>query len=771
MFIALQEGTAPGMPILPFGEYQEGSTVFLPFQASRLYKLEVTADGSRCTVRVWDRTFWRDPAEPHEVCSIAATEHALHASISTPISASVTFAVYLKHFPENGGWGRMLSDWEHGIRGGDGDALISRCFHLDAHQEGGAKLRPLPERPRIYQLLPRLFSNINETRKPNGMASENGVGKFAQITDAALTAIRSMGFTHVWLTGVLQQATASTYPELGEPADDPDLLKGIAGSPYAIKDYFDVCPDYAIDPLQRLAEFKQLIDRAHACGLKILIDFVPNHVARSYRSDVRPPATFGLNDDRTTFFHPSNHFFYLRPSDPGGGPPLALPTLVDGIPISPTCTVLGTCTGNYSGEMDHGRVTGNNGVTWAPSIYDWYETVKLNYGYDFTTGAREYPCGSSPETPIPGLWPKMDEILRYWQEIGVDGFRCDMAHMVPPEFWSWAISEARKRNQTVYFIAEAYDSDPAKVCSGDPILNAMNHGRGHVMIDLLGAGFDAVYDDPTYKVLKSIYDGSGWANDLDSLFPHSFVFHRSLRYAENHDEVRLAAAGHWGGTAGRAGIAICAILYGLGRGPLLLYHGQEVAEPASGAEGFGGDNGRTTIFDYWSMPELAKWVNDHQYDGGRLAPEQKALRAAYSQLVDLTSRPAFREGECFPLNPTNLWNDAYGRLPGENASGHWFYAFIRSTGPGGEHCLVISNLHPSQPLRDVRIFLSPEADAYMALEGAVTLMDQLCITPPLRIETSSEIIRTRGIQISEIPPLTAYFLAIKKNDDSVATAF
>ena len=189
--------------------------------------------------------------------------------------------------------------------------------------------RPL----RIYQLFVRLFGNANETRKQNGTLTENGVGKFNDINDAALDAIRELGFNYVWLTGVLQQASATDYSAIGEPADDPDLLKGIAGSPYSIKDCFDVCPDYAVDPEERLAEFKALLDRLHEHQLKALIDFVPNHVARCYHSDIKPEIDFGATDDRSKFFDPRNNFFYLQPD--ADGPPLKLPTWHDGVALSP----------------------------------------------------------------------------------------------------------------------------------------------------------------------------------------------------------------------------------------------------------------------------------------------------------------------------------------------------------------------------------------------------------------------------------------------------
>jgi len=608
---------------------------------------------------------------------------------------------------------------------------------------------PRRDRVRIYQLLPRLFSNVNETRRPNGTLAENGVGKFADLNDAALVALRAMGFTHLWLTGLLRQATATDYAKIGLYADDPDLLKGLAGSPYAIKDLFDVCPDYALEPADRLAEFHALLDRIHAHDLGVIIDFVANHVARSYRSLVRADLDFGAHDDAARFFDPQNNFFYLQPDSPGGGPPLRLPSFAEGRALSPTGRVLGGCDGLFIGELDHGKVTGNNAVTWAPGLHDWYETAKLNYGYDFTTGARAYPHAAAPDLPIPDTWHKMDAVLAYWQRLGVDGFRCDMAHMVPPEFWAWAVARARERQPGVLFLGEAYDNDPMKV------------GPGNVLHDLLHAGFDAVYDDPSYKILKSLYDGPKWANDLDAVAGDRFLFERSLRYAENHDEVRLAGASQWGGLGMQVGRPVAAILYGLSRGPVLLYSGQEVGEPAQGAEGFGGDDARTTIFDYWSMPDLAKWVNGHRYDGARLSDEQRELRAFYARLLALIGEPAFRDGDFFPLNPANVWNEHFGRLPGETASGHWLYAFLRRDATTGQSFLVVANLHAQTTLHDLRIHLPAEAHAFLGpVDPSWEVRDRLGLA---EINAKWERSDSGGTDLclAELSPLTPAYLELR----------
>ena len=595
-----------------------------------------------------------------------------------------------------------------------------------------------PERPAIYQLMVRTFGNTNETRKPGGTLAENGCGKFNDLTPAALDSIRGLGFTHIWLTGVLEQASGTAYP--GRPADPADILKGVAGSPYAIRDYFDVCPDYASDPAKRLDEFRALLGRCRKSGLKVIIDFVPNHVARSYASDVRPELSFGAGDDVSAFFARDNHFYYLRASDPGGGPPLRLPTA--GKP---------GCTGLFEPEREHGRVTGNNVISWAPGEGDWYETVKLNYGHDFTKGrdTSHLPGPGAPPESVPKTWRTMDAILAYWQGFGVEGFRVDMAHMVPMPFWHWAVKRARSRQSGVLFCAEAYDNDPAKLTDG------------HVLDELLKAGFDAVYDDPSYDVLEGIYDAGKWANDLDPLTFTGERFHRSLRYAENHDEVRIASPKVWGGHGMKLGRPVSAVLFAMGRGPVMLYHGQEVGEPAAGAEGFGGDDARTSIFDYWCMPEFAKWVNCGKFDGGRLSDEQRKLREWYGRLLHAVRQPAFERGEFYGLNHSNKENPAFGRLDGETVSGHWLYAFLRHDAASGQSYLVVANFHPEQTLRGVTVRIPDHARKFLGRTAATawTLTDKLAAagwSGPAGAET----LESKGIALPEVPPCSALLLEI-----------
>lgn len=766
-----------GAAVLPFAQHAEGSTVFLPFKADLLLSAEIRGNQIVASLRRWERWRWSDREQTQ---AFELTEQNGEFVFRLPRAlvgdaTAVNFVIYAKDPTANDGWGWFWGCSDRTVDSGIGDKYIPHYheLRLDTDEAATVTLRrrqgSSESRVRIYQLFVRLFGNTNETRRQNGTLAENGVGRFADINHAALRSIREMGFTHVWLTGVLQQATATDYSEFGQPADDPDLLKGLAGSPYAIKDYFDVCPDYAQKPAERLKEFGQLLKRLHAYGLKAIIDLVPNHVARSCDSCVKPECNFGTcggggtGDDITKFFDPHNNFFYLTPD--GNGPPLRLPTCRNETPISPTCQVSGVkCDGLFEGEKAFGRVTGNNVVSWTPHLNDWYETVKLNYGFDFTDpskSVREYPNAWSPDKPIPDTWKKMDQVIEHWQSLGVDGFRCDMAHMVPPEFWSWVIAQARARRPDVFFMGEAYDDDPSKVPGSNPVVSGLNWGKGNVLFDLLNAGFDAVYDAPAYRALKRIYDGSGWANDIDHEIVDDFICHNSVRYAENHDEVRLAAPSEWGGVGMDVGRPVSAILYGLSRGAIMLYNGQEVGEPAAGAEGFGGDDARTSIFDYWSMPELVKWVNDHQYDGAGLSPQQKSLRSFYSRLINLVGEPAFRDGKFFPLNPANHDNSQFGRLPGEEASGHWLYAFLRYDPATPQRFLVVANLHPTMALRDVRILLPANALHFLDLSDPLAhpklkLIEWLSEQSIGMRLTNAQAVTT-GIPINEIPPLSAFY--------------
>jgi glycosidase len=519
----------------------------------------------------------------------------------------------------------------------------------------------------VYQLVVRTFSNTNETRKNDGTIEENGCGTFDDIDATCLRAIADLGVTHLWLTGVLRQATLTDYTHLGMPPDDGDVVKGRAGSFYAVRDYYDVCPDYARDPARRLEAFDALVRRIHHAGMKVVIDLVPNHVARGYGSVVRPEADFGKGDDTRLFFGPRNDFFYLA-EPPGQALVLARPPHwnPEGVAFD------GAFAREDGREGRTPKATGNDVTSPSPDVTDWYETVKLNWGHCFAD-----PRASRYE-PRPPVWDKMDAILAYWQERGVDGFRADFAHWVPAVAWRWLIARVKERDPAAYVFAEAYADYDA----------------------LLGAGFDAVYHDAAYDLLKRIYQGTASADDLDALLKSigDDTRGRRLHYLENHDERRIASPldassgpDQSGFGSMEAGRHLAPLLYLYSAGPILVYAGQEVGEPGAGAWGFSGDDGRTSIFDYGSMPSMVRWVNDHAYDGGRLDDAEKSLRAWYADVLRLAQDPAARGDRFWSLRYVN-------RSSAHPDASDAIYSFARFASRGGRVMVVASNLGP--PSRD-----------------------------------------------------------------------
>lgn len=580
-------------------------------------------------------------------------------------------------------------------------------------------------RPVIYQLFVRHFSNYCESGVPWGTRQQNGCGTFAGVTDTALASLARMGITHLWLTGVLRHATQSAHP--GLPADPACVVKGIAGSPYAVTNYFDVDPDLAQEPAARLQEFTDLLARVRAHGMVPLIDFIPNHVSRNYRSTVRPELSFGCEDDTSRFFERDNSFYYLEPCN--SGQLMQLPE------------------GEFAPERGHGRVTGNNAATHNPGPCDWYETAKLNYGTDYRQGAdpaETLPREFSPSAAVPRTWRLMDEVLRYWQELGVGGFRCDMAHMVPMPFWHWALANARMRDESAFFMAEAYN-DHLKLCHGD------------VHAGLLAAGFNAVYDSASYRALNAIFEGSAWANDLDSCNrAESFLYARGVRYLENHDEPRLAAPAHWAGQGGVAAPALMLAQYGTTCGPVLFYNGQEVGERADGPGGYGGDNGRTSIFDYTCLPALQRWSNGGLFDGARMTPAERSLRAYCERLLPLLQHPALSKGEFYGLNWANQQTHGYGRLPGEECSGHKLYACLRHNRKARATLLLVCNFDTTAPAT-TSIHIPADACQWAGRKVADCTFRDLLNPEALECHATLQQLQTVGLPV-QIPPGGAMLL-------------
>lgn len=577
-----------------------------------------------------------------------------------------------------------------------------------------------PRRVRIYQLLVRTFGNDRGANVPGGTLAQNGSGTYDDLDAAAIAAITSLGTTHVWLTGVPRQASLTAWPGLGLPAEDPDVVKGRAGSPYAVIDYFDTSPELAVDGAKRLEAFDAAVARLHAANLKVIIDLVPNHVARGYATAA--PDSFGAGDDPSRFFAPDNSFFYLV-DPPGRALRLSAPAgwSVDGMD------------GRYARE-DGGpgrppKATGNNHLSADPGANDWYETVKLNWGFDFVSGATRFE-------PVPKTWARFDAILAFWQARGVDGFRADFAHYVPAAAWRWLLGQARERDPDAFFIAEAYAASDAAPASSLP--------------NLVAAGFDAIYDDPVYDTVREIYQGVKWANDLDAVAPSDFLRDRSVRYLENHDERRAASplvpgGGDSGFGSAEAAFPAAAALYLGHGGPILFHAGQEVGEPGVGREGFGGDDGRTSIFDYWSVPTLAAYKRAG-WKASELPAAQRALHERYAALLALADEPAFRAGASFySLSGDNRSQDRFG------GRGRYMTAFLRYR-PGRQVMLVIANFDAGSG-HSPQLRIPARALAFAGLGAATTLT----FTPRLggveAVQATSAELGPRGATFT-VPPLT-----------------
>ena len=431
----------------------------------------------------------------------------------------------------------------------------------------------------IYSYMPRLFRGVAAPLVAGGSYEQNGSGKFADMDEKALQQLRSMGFTHIWPIGVIRHASRCAFPEQGIEADPQATVKGQAGSPYAIADYFDVAPYLAHDPAKRMEEFEALLERSHRMGLKCIIDFVPNHVARTYHS--LSHKDFGVADDRTKRYERDNNFYWLPDEK----------LILEGTPNYTECPA---------------RVTGNDRFTTEVGANDWYDTVKLNYGIDYTTT----PPREDFE-PIPATWHDMLEILLYWTEKGVDGFRCDMAEMVPEAFWRWVIPIVKAR-YAVCFIAEIY--------------------RTELYEAFRLAGFDYLYDKVgLYDTLIDVTKGFRPAEDIrGALETEAGYREHMLTFLENHDEYRLASKGCLG--SAKAAIPALAVALFAGKGPYMHYFGQALCEEASRPAGFSKGAGRTSIYDFVEVPSVSSWVRG-DYTDFYLGHKEKRLSERYKEML------------------------------------------------------------------------------------------------------------------------------------------
>lgn len=485
-------------------------------------------------------------------------------------------------------------------------------------------------------MLPRLWGNSNTDLKHEGSLPENGTGRFSDIDTDTLDYLKWLGCSHVWYTGILRHSTKEDSQ--GCIPSHPQFVKGKAGSPYAICDYYDVNPYLADDPQNRMAEFEDLIERTHKAGLKLIIDYVPNHVSRDYGKVNPAPGhlVLGAEDDRNVHWRPENDFYYYV------GEKLTLPTPVP--------------EGMEPYHEMPAMATGNNCYSPNPGINDWYETVKINYGDDRTA-----------------TWDKMYDIIDFWASKGVDGFRCDMVELVPPQFFKWLIKSIKAKYPEVIFIAEVYKKE----------LYAEY---------IREVGFDYLYDksglyDTLRTVVEKNVDDNGmpvelWQSATGITRNWQFLCDLQpymLNFLENHDEQRFASE-FFGKDARRTFAPLYVSLF-LNTAPFMIYFGEEVGEKGMDDEGFSGLNGRTTIFDWWSVASvrrLRKVIGSGAYrsmDAGLLEKEGMTKEEAevfcrFAETIRMAATDdAIRKGTTYDLCYCNFGSEGFDK--------NRHFAFIR----------------------------------------------------------------------------------------------
>ena len=531
----------------------------------------------------------------------------------------------------------------------------------------------------IYQVFTRTFGNKNSNRKPNGTLAENGVGKMNDFDVATLQQIKSLGVNTIWYTGVIRHATCTDYSAFGIPRQTPRVVKGKAGSPYAITDYYDIDPDIADNVAERMSEFEDLVKRTHKEGLKVIIDFVPNHVAREYKSICKPKGVkdLGETDDTGKHFDANNNFYYC-PNEPLDTSAIPLP---NGIETDNSNEMAA----EYAETV--ARCTGNDRFDAHPQANDWYETVKLNYGVDYCDwGGR-----STHFEPIPDTWHKMTDILLFWAAKGIDGFRCDMAEMVPHEFWQYATEKVKAQYPHIVFIGEVYDP---------------NQYRTYV-----AAGFDYLYDKVgMYDCLRDVMCGHCSASNISQQWQATDDIREHILYfLENHDEQRIASDFFCGNM--QKGIPALIVSALFQRNPVMIYAGQEFGERGMDGEGFSGVDGRSTIFDYWSVDAIRKGF----FERSELSAEQLQLEKDYRTMLNIcNSEKAVSEGKTFDLMYANEANEGF--------DSNRLFAFLRSF--GNTTLLVVANF--SEAEAHVRVNIPAHAFEYMGLtEGKKDMVDLL----------------------------------------------
>ena len=585
----------------------------------------------------------------------------------------------------------------------------------------------------IYQVFTRLFGNTNTTNKPWGTLEENGVGKFDDFSKKALQEIKKLGVTHIWYTGVLHHAMITDYTKYGISSDHPDTVKGRAGSPYAVKDYYQVNPDLAVDPSKRMEEFEQLIKRTHEAGMKVLIDIVPNHVARKYKGLNNPDGIddFGAKDDHHAVYKKHNNFYYVVNEK------FIVPEWKNGyLPLG------GENISDFGAFKEFpAKWTGNGSRMAQPDFFDWYETVRINYGVkpDGSKDFDELPENFDRKTveehadfwkdkDLPDSWIKFKDIALFWLSKGVDGFRYDMAEMVPVAFWSYMNSSIKIKNPKAFLLAEVYNPDLYR-----PYIH-------------LGK-MDYLYDKVAfYDSIKHIVKGYGWTDHIPNVQEEmADIEHQMLHFLENHDEQRLACSDFAGSAAkGKPAMVVSATI---SSSPTMIYFGQEVGEPANEKAGFASPT-RTSIFDYIGVPHHQRWLNNKKFDGGQLKEEEKNLRDFYKRLLNFTINSSALMGHYFDIHKFN-------RAHTENYN-YRVFSFVRWS--NDEKLLIISNFDADKNYAfDLKIPESLISDWGLA-DGDYHLRDQLYgeVLSILKIENNLGIVKIK------LNPLDSLILKMDK---------
>lgn len=627
-----------------------GSTI--PDNSVRVHYIRADGNYSDMTLWVWEDADWESPGGwPNGIPWTGKTSAGVYFDV--PLKPDARTLGFLAVNRKTGDAGKDGGDkrfelldryTELWIRQDDDEVYISSRWEKPTGETGSAE-SPDPNRVWVnnenrkfvvYQVMTRLFGNTVTNNIPYGTIEENGVGKFSDFTPRALAGIKELGVGYIYYTGVIRHALMDDFTAWGIPRDNPWVIKGRAGSPFAITDYYDVNPVLADNVANRLEEFRALVRRTNEAGMKVMIDFVPNHVARAYQPVMTPPGVrpLGEGDNSSVAFDRNNNFYYLP------GTRLTVP-----VNHQPTGENRSDFNNFPMYNEEPAKATGNDIFSPHPSLNDWFETVKINYGLEFPSRRRHFD-------PVPATWVQMRDILLYWVSMGVQGFRVDMVEMVPVEFWAWAIPQVKATDPEVIFVAELYN----------PSLYRRFITPG---------GFDYIYNKVgLYDTLRPLTRGVGNATRISrDWIDLSGIHSHMLNKLENHDEQRSASR-FFAGNPERVKPAMV-VTSTLSSGPVMLYFGQEVGEPAEGRMGFSGDDGRTTIFDYWGVPEHQKWMNGGKFDGGGLSREQKELRQFYVDLLNFSIQsPAVNSGRLYDLTWANL-----NRSAGYQGRNH--YAYLR----------------------------------------------------------------------------------------------